>query len=432
MFAGRWRAVVFASSSRLDLKIIVGPEKPDHINTILSGHLPIFVDYWHLYLPWKITASAIWRMRAALRHRSRVREIAIRGWDHVFYGIFIRAANYHFPALESLALFFPCSHEADSDIPVTFLRGPDQSDLRLRRLGLFGASLASISGLLLAATALTDLTLDLISNAATFDSSQGSFLLTCLQGMPCLRSLDLTVARPYDHRGFQSQRPTPKDIVPLLKLTRFHYSGPTTILNEIMSGLSAPSLQDVGFRVVLGFETPLLFLSRVIDDVKEEFRSVSVTFDIHDFHLLSSTHSGKLDRFKPSFRLNVNCSLYSIHSFNRKPSMKSAMVEELALNFPRSNMTNRREISFLREFLRQFRSVRVLRVNSFVRTAGLCLQQDDGEAILPVLEEVELSVLRLRRYSDEEYQRRVAEALAAFEPCERAGRLVNACHYEQT
>ena len=67
---------------------------------------------------------------------------------------------------------------------------------------------------------------------------------------------------------------------------------------------------------------------------------------------------------------------------------------------------------------------------------GLYLQQDDGEAILSVLEEIELSMLRLTGYSDEEYQRLVAEALAAFEPFvsarERAGRVVKVCHCEQT
>jgi hypothetical protein len=90
----------------------------------------------------------------------------------------------------------------------------------------------------------------------------------------------------------------------------------------------------------------------------------------------------------------------------------------------------------LRKFLRQFRSVRVLRVNPFIREVGLYLQQDDGEAILPVLEEIEFSISRLTRYSDEEYQRRAAEALAAFEPFvsarERAGRVVNVYHCEPT
>jgi len=71
-----------------------------------------------------------------------------------------------------------------------------------------------------------------------------------------------------------------------------------------------------------------------------------------------------------------------------------------------------------------------------MREVGLYLQQDDGEAVLPVLEEIELSISHWIRYSDEEYQRRAAEALAAFEPFiserERAGRIVKVYHREQT
>ncbi|KAF8465134.1 hypothetical protein DFH94DRAFT_698908 [Russula ochroleuca] len=63
----KWRAVVLASASRLDLGVTVGPEKPDHIKTILSDSLPIFIDY---DCPLgKITA--LWRMHAAFIHHDR-------------------------------------------------------------------------------------------------------------------------------------------------------------------------------------------------------------------------------------------------------------------------------------------------------------------------------------------------------------------------
>jgi hypothetical protein len=90
----------------------------------------------------------------------------------------------------------------------------------------------------------------------------------------------------------------------------------------------------------------------------------------------------------------------------------------------------------LREFLRQFRSVRVLRVNPIIWDVVFYLRQDDGEGILPALEEIELSNSHLTRYSDGEYRRRAARELAAFEPFvsarERAGRLVKVYHCGQT
>jgi hypothetical protein len=433
---------MFASSFRLDLSITVGPQKPAHIKTILSSPLPISIKYESLN--GDTTGSALWRMRAALRHRDRVREISLGGpgfqsnrfateREGVFFGKFIRATSYHFPALESLVLYFLYDHEPV--IPATFLRGPDQSDLRLQRLRLYEAPLASISGLLLSATALTDLTLtNTRSNATVFGSSQGSFLLTCLQGMQSLRSLDLTA--PYSPRDFQFQHSISKDIIPLLKLTRFYYSGPAIFLNNIFSGLSAPSLQDARFLLCTRF--PVLYSSRVIDDVRDKFRSISVTIDFEYLRLLSSIHSGKIDRFngKPSFKLNMNCSPDSIKSISTTPSTKFATAEELALFSPTSNITEWEHFFSLREFLRQFRSVKVLRVDPFIREVALYLQQDDEEGILPVLEEIELSIPRLTRYSDEEYQRRAAEALATFEPFvsarERAGRLVKVYHCAQT
>jgi hypothetical protein len=408
----RWRAVVFASYSHLDINLVVGPEKPGQLKATLSGHfLPILIDYSSRTngppTRREITGSALWRMRAALRHRDRVREISFGGWDVDFIETFISATNYPFPALESLVLSFPDGQEPD--IPATFLRGSDQSDLPLQHLRLYGGSLPFVSGLLLSATALTDLTLNAPFNAAVGSSlrklSQESILLACLQGMECLCGLDLTTP----HFLPNLPHSTPKDIVPLLKLTRFHYAGSSIFLNNLMSGLSVPSLQDARFQVVVWIGSPFLYLSRVIDELREEFRSISVTFDVDHFCLLSSTQSGEIYHPEPSFSFYVNGFPYSINAVNSPPSTKLAMTEELALNFPCSQMTRYEHIFSMRQFLRQFRSVRVLRVSplQFGWELGHYLQQDDGEAILPLLEEIELS--------DKEHQRRVAQALATFE-----------------
>ena len=70
-----------------------------------------------------------------------------------------------------------------------------------------------------------------------------------------------------------------------------------------------------------------------------------------------------------------------------------------------------------------------------MQEVGLYLQQDDGEAMLPQLEEIELRTY-LTGYSDREYQRFVsmAQALATFEPFvsarERAGRIVKVYLYD--
>jgi len=119
-------------------------------------------------------------------------------------------------------------------------------------------------------------------------------------------------------------------------------------------------------------------------------------------------------------------------------STKLATAEELVLLFPDTAMVPGWQHEFpLREFLRQFRSVKVLRLDPFVPEVALSLQQDDGEVLLPLLEEIELSARPISRSTkgpDEEYQHRAATELAAFEPFvstrEQTGRPVNVFHRE--
>ncbi len=426
----KWRAIMFASSSRLDLGITVGPQKPGHIKTILSSPLPIFIDYKCLY--GDITGSALWRLRSALRQQDRVREISFEG-SNVGFKKFFKATKRAFPILESLVLRF--GYDYEQNIPDTFLRGEDLSDLHVRRLSLDCLSLTSVSGLLLSATALTDLSL-LVDSIS--EPSAEITLLTCLRGMHCLRNLDLSlVYGPLDSPPLQHS--APKDVVQMSELTRFHYIGHNTFLNNLMAGFSAPSLQDV--RFMLCNLLPILHLPRFIDGLREQYRSVNVTLNstrAADFRLSLLTHFEDImiDDFKPSFRFHTNHSPESIKPISSISSTKLAAAEELTLFFPHVGIPKEWEHVFpLREFLRQFRSVKVLRVDPFVPEVALALMQDNEGAVFPVLEEIELLISRSTSGPDEEHRRRrAAEELGAFEPFvsvrEQAGRPVKVSHRE--
>jgi hypothetical protein len=110
----------------LDLGIIVGPEKPDDINLILSGPLPIIFDYKCRYKG--ITSSALGRMRAALEHHhhDRVREITFEETSLNFEEFF-EVTDCAFPVLESLSLRL--KYCGGLKFPDTFIRGPDLSNL---------------------------------------------------------------------------------------------------------------------------------------------------------------------------------------------------------------------------------------------------------------------------------------------------------------
>jgi len=88
-------------------------------------------------------------------------------------------------------------------------------------------TLTSIFGFLLSATALTDLTLIIDT---FFGLTPETSLLACLQVMPCLLSLNLTLlARPIH--------------IDWSKLNRFHFVGDDRIVKAFSRWLRAPSLE---------------------------------------------------------------------------------------------------------------------------------------------------------------------------------------------
>jgi hypothetical protein len=261
---------MFASVTRLDLGITVGPEKPGHIKTILSGPLPIFLDFRCIYhpihdreedtagdavdvvdaFPIGITGSALWRMRAVLKHHpDRVRDITFEG-EWTGFNKFFKMTNCAFSMLESLSLTF-LSHVPN--IPATFLRGPDLSHLHhLRRLTVKSISLMSIFDFLLSATALTDLTFVI---DIPFGPTPETSLLACLQVMPCLLSLDLTLlGRTMDSDPSESFIPEeyllccPEEIVRHSKLKRIYFAGDNRIVKAVTRWLRTPSLERVKFQ----------------------------------------------------------------------------------------------------------------------------------------------------------------------------------------
>ena len=115
------------------------------LKTILSGHLPILIDYSHSYRPRDITGSAIWRMRAALKHRDRVREISFGGSDFIF-GKFTKATSHHFfPHWRAFSFAFHLATNRNSQ-PLSS-GGQINQIYVFNVLNLYGGSVASVSGL---------------------------------------------------------------------------------------------------------------------------------------------------------------------------------------------------------------------------------------------------------------------------------------------
>jgi hypothetical protein len=419
----RWRAVMFASSSRLELGITVGSKKPGHIKAILSGPLPILIDY--KCRNENLTGSALWRLRAALGHSDRVREISFEGSDAWFGQFFTATTNCSFPVLESLSLCFGrgLRHGDDPKLPDTFLRGPDLSDLHpsLRRLSLKYVSLTSISGLLSSAKALTDLFL--VIELGSNPSAQTS-LLDCFQGIPCLRRLDLSTSIFIKALPKPS---TPKDIVPFSKLTFFRYVGNIIFLDALVARLSAPPLLDVdiAFSGATSTISPIVHLPRFINDIEERYHAVHLVLQGRVFSLSLLTHSEYINHCKPRFKLCRSPGDLGYHI----DMIDSLMRVSDALSTKLSTVEELRVTSFTdiwvgnipwRRFLRQFSCVKALRIGGVKNSeiARLILRNytepDDHLPFLPALEEIELPKFEARE-TRSQFSKRTAE-LALFQP----------------
>jgi hypothetical protein len=383
-----WRAVVFASSSRLGLSITVGPEKPGHIKTILSGPLPILIDYKCMYRD--ITNSALWRMRSALHIRDRVHGISFEGTKANF-DKFFKVTNCAFPELESLVLQFIYGDEPR--LPDTFLRGPDLSELSLRRLLLSDVSLASITGFLLSATALTDLSL-LIDTA--FGPSPETSLLACFQGMPFLRSLNLYISSSPSDSDSPSQASTPKFIVPLSTLTFFSYIGHSKFLEDLVAGISAPSLREVNIECIDAVWPTTVHLRRFINEIEEYYHTIYVAFLKWDFHLSLLTQLEHIGHCKPCIDLGPvrRDSPESIILMSGVLSTGLATVEELHVTFDKTDVDVWEGFIPWGRFLKQLPGVKALRTKG---ASSSCIarilqeQEKHGDlAFLPALEEIDL------------------------------------------
>ena len=360
-----------------------------------------------------MSSSALWRMRTALKHHDRVREIVFEGTNANFNKI-LKQTQCAFPLLESLLLHF---ENYTTKLPDTFLRGPDLPDLHLRRLGLKRVSLDSISGFLLSATTVTDLSLGIDT---AFGSSPEVSLLTCLQGMPCLRRLDLSISSSSSSSSSSAlPSSTPKNIVPLSRLTGFHYSGYSLFVDALVAGLSAPSLLDVDIQF-FDDSPPIAHLPRFINEIEEQYHACRVTFQEWDFRFLLQTQSEYINDCKPRFKLGPfpRHSEVSTIRMSGVLSAKLTTVEKLRVTFLRTASNFWENLIPWREFLQHFpRLKEILTEGANNYCIARVLPQDledpdDNElAFLPALEEIELGIdLSLTDESQ------LGPELAAFQP----------------
>ena len=378
----KWRRIVLAAPSRLDLSFVLIANNPGRIKTILSPRLPplpIRIDHVH----GDFTHDDLGRVVATLKHRDRVRGIVFEGLGAQLEMFFKAVRSSHF--LERLEI----RHHGGSllELPPRFLRG---SAPYLRRLELCTVSLASISQLLSSATSLVELSLGL---DCIFGTSPTVSLVAYLQAMPCLRWLALRLREGNPPANIQAPSMKPETVVPLSKLKFFHFHGRRAFFEVLLAGLAAPSLQAFDIEL-LDYNNipPICHLGRFITEIEAlaedyAFRVVcSFSFD-HLFSLSLATRSERIDDPEPHFKFYSR----DIIQIGNALSPKLAAVEELFLDSVSARHTS--GSTPWRRFLELFHSVKILSVDQIIALDVVhSLQQEPGMSavVLPSLEELRL------------------------------------------
>ncbi|KAI0306197.1 hypothetical protein B0F90DRAFT_1696996 [Multifurca ochricompacta] len=381
-----WRLVVLASSSRLHLRLFFTVHRsPRAVMLTRLPPLPITVDYPsgannHLEQN---------RLVNALRSPNRVHEIAFQETVD-FRDKFLKVTNHPFPKLRRLVLH----HELSlSSFPTKLFSGATPC---LQHLWVTGASLSSLSSLLLSASSLVDLTLD----QTLAHPSSASSLCAYLQCMPYLRYLKLQM------REHSKVDVVPlieaKDPIPLLRLTCFHFVGSRQYLEALLSGLTAPFLKDVhilpkGNADGDSLLDPIPNLSRFICDIDKPFSAVRISFSEYAEDLFRNIILTDLCSTNESpFKIYVPGKMVSMAHICGELSVKLAEVEDLFLSST-SHMSNRgsRRYGILWSGLfGQFHNVKKLWVQCGLKLEiAYFLGEDDGKlamGLLPELKEIYL------------------------------------------
>jgi hypothetical protein len=296
----RWRCIVFASPCRLDLKLYCTRQRAVNSETLdIWPALPIVID---AMIQSKEDQT---NLIAALRHHDRVCKIDYRNWQ--FQYSFLKefaAIDEPFLALTSLDLF-SCVQNVQV-LPDSFLGG---SAPRLRSLHLFGIPYPSIGKLLPSTTNLVHLSVLCIPLSGYIAPEA---IVPCLSMLAKLESLQLGFRHPRSQAHQTSQHPPLLTRVAFPNLTLFNFRGEIEYLEDILSQIETPMLNQSYFFFFnrLVFDTPLLghFIRRT--KVFMTTHTARITFNSLDVEviLLGQEEMDNHDGESPKpLRLRISC-----------------------------------------------------------------------------------------------------------------------------
>jgi hypothetical protein len=268
----RWRTLVLKSPRRLNLRLYCSPKTPAKNALDVWPALPLIVQGD------MASSTGTDNVIAALGQSNRVRQVNLWSLADRQLEQVVAAMEVPFPELTYLRLY--SNRETMPVIPDSFLDG---SAPCLRSFSSQGIPFSGLPNLLLSATHLVDLRLIDIPHSGYISPEVIAALLSALSN---LESLTLRFESPQSCPDRETRRPPPskRSVIPALHY--FHFKGVTEYLEDLVTRIDAPQLDDIGitFFNQIDFDTPRLarFINRTPKLAK---RHAIVNFDDISAHV---------------------------------------------------------------------------------------------------------------------------------------------------
>jgi hypothetical protein len=247
----RWRYLVFGSPRRLNLRLRCTHFSPTRDKLDIWPALPLVVE--GEYMDSSLNMDNI---IAALEQRNRVCEVFLRVLADRQLEKVLAAMQVPFPELTRLYLM--PDGETELVIPDSFLGGSAPS---LRSFILVKISFPGLPNLLLSATHLADLRLCYIPHSGYISPEAMVALISVLSG---LKTLYLQFESPESRPVSESRSLPPIKRAILPALTILHFQGVTEYLEELVTRIDTPQLDEMKIYLFNQIGSPRLaqFINR--------------------------------------------------------------------------------------------------------------------------------------------------------------------------
>ena len=278
----RWRSIVFGSPRRLKLRLVCQERTRARDTLYVWPALPLVIWYNGDH-----RRGSVDNVIAVLERRDRVCRINVENVQSSDLEILLAAMQQPFPELTYLSIY--SEDETVSVVPDSFLGGSAPS---LQSLWLSGIPFPGLPILLLSATHLYNL--HLLNLPHSGDTSP-DMMVTALSSLTSLEYFTLKFQSPRSCPDRASRRllPSTRSVLPVL--TRFCFKGASEYLENLVSRIDAPQLNDLGITFFndIAFDTPQIMQIISRSPTSRALEKVNITLRNRDSNLdFSSRTSG--------------------------------------------------------------------------------------------------------------------------------------------